>query len=144
MNRDSRTMLTDLGLLVARIMLGVVGMYHGAGKLFGAFGGPGISGFAGFLEKMNVPLPKVSAVMAGSAEFFGGLLILIGLLTRVVTLPWIFNFLVAFFVAHHAVFSGEKGGEFALSLAVFALALALTGPGRLSLDNVLFGKKVRA
>ena len=56
------------GLFLIRLMLGVIGVYHGSGKLFGLFGGPGIKGFADSLTGMKVPVPLVSAVCAGSAD----------------------------------------------------------------------------
>ena len=67
-------------------------------------------GFAGFLEKMQVPMPKVGAVLAGSAEFFGGLCILTGFALRLMVIPVIFTMLVAFFTAHKGAFELQKGG----------------------------------
>jgi putative oxidoreductase len=130
----------NLGLLIMRLMIGVVGIFHGAGKLFNIFDGPGLKAFADALKGMNVPVPMVSAILAGSAECFGGLLIAVGLFTRLATLPFAFNMLVAFFIAHKGVFSGAKqGGEYALTLAVFAIGLFFTGPGRYAISAGLKG-----
>ncbi len=52
----------DLGLLLVRLMVGVVGMFHGSQKLFGLFGGRGVQGFADSLETLGIPLPLASAV----------------------------------------------------------------------------------
>ena len=67
----------DLGLLMIRVMLAVVFIYHGQGKLFG-----GLDGFAGYLASMNVPMPKVAAFLAAVSEFGGGLILLSGLAFR--------------------------------------------------------------
>lgn len=128
----------DAGLLFARAWLGFIGVFHGAQKLFGLAGGPGIRGFAGVLEGMNVPAPMLSAVLAGSAEFFGGLLLALGILPRLAAIPFIFTMLVAFFVAHGGRFAVTAGGgEYALTVAVLLLATILTGPGRYTVPNLL-------
>lgn len=136
--RDSwRRGMMDAGLLGMRLMLGVVFMYHGAQKLFGAFGGHGIEGFTGFLESLGMPLPTLNAYMAGGTEFFGGLLLLVGLGTRLVSVPVAFTMLVAVFMVHGSAFGAQNNGmEYPLTLAVVTLGIGLIGPGRLSLDHV--------
>jgi putative oxidoreductase len=122
-----------VGLFFIRGMLGVVFMFHGSQKLFGWFGGGGLSGTAGFMEQIGLPLPAVSAIMAGAAEFFGGLALLLGLGTRIATLPLVFTMLVAAFVVHGGAFSVQQGGmEYPLTLAIVLAGLGLTGGGRLS------------
>jgi len=128
----------DTGLLLIRLWLGFIGLFHGSQKLFGLFGGPGIKGFAGALQSMNVPAPTASAVLAGSAELLGGLLLALGIVPRLAVLPFIFTMLVAYFTAHGGKFAVTSGGgEYALSLAVLLLATILTGPGRYTLPNLL-------
>lgn len=131
---------TDLGLLSMRIMLGVIFLFHGSQKLIGAFDGPGLSGFADVLgTKMGLPFPMLNAILAASAEFFGGLFVLVGALTRLATIPMIVTMLVAAFMVHGQAFSSQKQGmEYPLSLAVFLFALLLMGPGRFSVDRCLF------
>jgi putative oxidoreductase len=130
--------LADVGLLLIRVMLGVVFVYHGSQKLFGAFGGPGLEGFAGFMTKMGLPMPYLQAVLAGSAEFFGGLALLLGLATRLAVVPMVVTMLVASFMVHGKAFSVQNGGmEYPLTLAVVLVGLGLTGPGALALDAVL-------
>lgn len=132
----------NLGLLLMRLMVGVVGVYHGSQKLFGAFGGKGPRAFAEALEKMNVPMPKVSAVLAGSAECFGGILVAIGLFPRLAALPGAFAMYVAFFVAHKGVFPQDKGGgEYALTLAVVLTGLFFTGPGQWTVMRLISAGK---
>lgn len=121
----------DLGLLLIRVMVGLVFVYHGAQKLFGAFGGPGISGFAGHLEKMGFMAPLVSAWLAALAEFIGGLALISGWHMRLASLPLIFTMLVASFKVHGGAFGLQNNGmEYALTLAVVLLGLLFTGPGR--------------
>lgn len=132
----------DCGLLVLRVMIALVGVFHGSQKLFGAFDGPGLSGFAGYLQTLNVPAPQANALMAASAEFFGGLFVGLGLLTRIAALPFFFTMLVAGFTAHAGKFSSQAGGmEYPLTLAAILLALMLSGAGRWSLDRVIFGTR---
>jgi putative oxidoreductase len=87
---------------------------------------------------MNVPAPTLSAILAGSAEFFGGLLLALGILPRLAAIPFIFTMLVAFLVAHGGRFAVTAGGgEYALTIAVLLLATILTGPGRYTVPNLL-------
>jgi len=125
---------TGLGLLLIRLMLGTIFVFHGSQKLFGAFGGPGLEGFAGFLGSLDVPLPQASAWAAALAELGGGLALITGLYLRLMALPLAFTMLVASFAAHGQAFSLQDGGmEYSLCLAVVVLGLALTGPGPLAL-----------
>lgn len=124
-------LMTDLGLLVIRLMLAVVGVFHGAQKLFGVFGGHGIRGFAGFLESLGVPFPTLAAFAAALSEFLGGLLLALGLFSRIALIPWAFTMYVAVLLVHrHAFALSANGMEYALTLAVVLTALILTGPGR--------------
>lgn len=129
--------LPNLGRLVLRLWLGVEGFYHGGQKLFGLFDGPGINGFAGWLGSMHVPAPQVSAVLAGLAEFGGGLLVAAGLFTRPAALVFAVNLGVAIALVHTGAFdNANKGLEFPMTLAVALLAIALVGPGSISIDSV--------
>lgn len=123
----------DLGLLSMRLMLGVVFVFHGAQKLFGVFGGHGIEGTAQFFESIGIPLPTVSVIAAGGAEFFGGLLLAAGVAPRLAALALAGTMFVAAFTAHSG-FAAQAGGmEYPLTLGVVSLGLFLTGPGRLTL-----------
>jgi putative oxidoreductase len=125
-----------LGLLLIRLMLGAVFVFHGSQKLFGVFDGPGVAGFASFLTSLDVPMPQVSAWAAALAEFVGGLALITGLYLRLMAVPLAFTMLVASFAAHGQAFSLQNGGmEYSLSLAVCVLGLALTGPGPLALGG---------
>jgi putative oxidoreductase len=133
----------DIGLLILRITLAVVFVYHGGQKLFGLFGGFGLSGTAQWMASIGIPLPYVSAIAAGSAEFFGGLALLLGLWTRIAAIPMVFTMIVAIVSAHWSKFDARSGGmEYPLTLVAALAALALIGGGRLSITS-LFGRASR-
>lgn len=128
----------DIGLFLIRAIVAVVFLFHGSQKLFGLFGGHGITGTAGFMGQMDFPLPTVSAVAAGSAEFFGGLALLTGIAARLLAIPLAFTMYVASFAVHGSAFGLQSSGmEYALTLAVVVTGLALTGPGQLTLAGFL-------
>lgn len=138
MKTDSNTLRRDLPLLLMRLMIGWVFVFHGSQKLFGWFGGYGIEGTAGFFEQIGIPFPVANVILAGSAEFFGGLVLLIGTGTSIAVIPMIVSMLVASFVAHGKAFSVQDGGmEYALTLAVVLTALGLMGPGRFTVGRLL-------
>lgn len=127
-------LMPDLGLLLIRLMLGAVFLFHGAQKLFGAFDGPGISAFAGALESLGIPLPMAAAVCAALAEFVGGLALVTGLFMRPIIVTTAFTMFVAAFKVHGAAFSAENNGmEYPLTLGVVTVALFLTGSGKFAL-----------
>ncbi len=122
----------DYALLAMRLMLGVVFAFHGAQKLFGIFGGYGISGTAGWMESVGIPFPTLSTWLAGGTEFIGGLALIAGLGQRLLSVPLTITMLVAAWT--HTGFNASSGGmEYPLTLAVFAAGLGVFGPGRLSL-----------
>lgn len=133
----------DAGLLMIRAILGLVLMFHGAQKLFGAFGGHGIEGMAGFNASLGIPFPELSAYLAASAEFFGGLALAVGLLSRLAAIPVVFTMLVAGFVAHDGFNMATGGGEYAFTLAVVTAAIGVMGPGRLTVGRLLERAGVR-
>jgi putative oxidoreductase len=114
---------------------------HGAQKLFGWFGGPGPSGFAGMMERMNLRPGWLWGAAAGLAELGGGLLLVLGLLTPVGAAAIIGAMLMAIATIHLSKgFWNTKGGyEFNLLIIAAALALGLAGPGALALDAYLPG-----
>lgn len=135
---QSKVRALDIGLLLIRALPGVVFMFHGAQKLFGAFGGPGIEGFAGWLASMHVPAPALNAWAAALTEFGGGVALLLGLGVRIVGLPLVVTMLVASFMVHGGAFSAQNNGmEYPLTLAFIAAGLAFTGAGRISVDALL-------
>ncbi|MFA9479742.1 DoxX family protein [Phycisphaerales bacterium AB-hyl4] len=138
MHPDLQNRLNDIALLLIRGVLAVVFVFHGSQKLFGWFGGGGLSGTAGFMESIGIPLPMLSTLLAGSAEFFGGIVLLLGVGTRIAAVPMAFTMLVAIVTVHNSAFNAAAGGmEYALTLGVVLVALALTGPGRLTVAKLI-------
>lgn len=133
--RWGRDALTDWGLLIIRLMLGSVFIFHGAQKLFGLWDGPGLVGFAMYLESLLVPYPPAAAVMAGAAELLGGVALVTGIWMRWATLPLISTMGVAIVMVHARTMSMQQNGfEYPLTLAVVLCGLACTGPGRIWLN----------
>jgi putative oxidoreductase len=128
---------TSGGLLVIRLALGLGIMAHGLQKFF-VFG---MSGFVEGLTKMGVPFPSILAPVSAGTEALGGLLIALGLVTRFAALPLAFNMFVAVWTAHRHAYFLPAGMEYALNLGLVYLALALTGPGRFSLDHLIFNRE---
>ena len=130
----------ELGLLVLRVVVGLLFMGHGAQKLFGMFGGHGLQGTAGFFEQgLGLRPGKLHAGGAGAAEFFGGLLLVLGLLTPLAAAALIGTMAVAIITVHWSkgVWSTEGGYEYNAVLMAVAFALAAVGPGNWSLDHAL-------
>lgn len=129
--------MLSIGLLVLRIVIGLTVAAHGAQKLFGWFGGPGISGFSGWLGELGIRPERPWALVAGLAEFLGGLCVALGLLTPIAALFTCGSLLVAILVVHASKgFWNSSGGyEFPLALVASLVGLSLTGPGAISLDQ---------
>lgn len=131
-----------IGTLPLRLGAGVIFVAHGAQKLFGWFGGYGLEGTAGWMSSVGLDPGWLMASLAGGAEFFGGLLLLLGLLVRPAAVILAFTMLVAGLAVHlgNGLFMANNGYEFALSLLVISIALAIRGAGSFSIDRVLSGK----
>jgi len=128
-----------LGLLILRLVVGLTMAAHGAQKLFGWFGGYGLQGTGGFLEKLGfVPGPR-QALFVGTAEFMGGLLFALGLATPLGAMLIISVMFVAVATVHlkNGYFNSSQGFEYNLTLAAVALSVAIIGAGPLSLDGAL-------
>jgi len=145
----------SLGLLILRLVVGGLFAVHGYPKLFGGpekpvspevarYLGPGFvhlmrSGRAGFAENlrgMGFPAPEAMAVFVGAVEFFGGLLLALGLFTRKAALLLGGEMAVAIWKVHRPNgLVGPSGAEFPASLLAACLALLFAGPGRISLSR---------
>jgi len=139
----------SLALLVLRLVLALIFICSGGGKLFGWFGGPGIENFSHYLVGMPILPPIVWAWMAALGEFLGGVSMLLGLLTRLGTIPLIVVMFVAIARVHGPNgFTGipvkdvpgavYPGYAFNVTIVAMALALLLAGPGLISLDALFF------
>jgi putative oxidoreductase len=135
---------TKLGLdtLPVRIGAGVIFTAHGAQKLFGWFGGYGLEGTAGWMESIGLAPGTLMAALAGGAEFFGGLLLIAGLLVRPTAVVLAVTMLVAIITVHlqNGLFMSNGGYEFGLALLVISVSLAIRGAGSLSIDILLQNK----
>jgi putative oxidoreductase len=128
---------TDLGLLALRLGAGSVLCAHGAQKLFGWFGGGGLEGTAQGMAQMGFHPPRRSALAAGLAEAGGGSLLALGLATPAAAAAAAGGMAGASAVHYPAGFFAQSGGfEYPALLGWTAAGLGLTGPGRISLDQV--------
>jgi putative oxidoreductase len=131
--------VVSAGLLVGRLVLGLLMAAHGTQKLFGWFGGHGLAGTGGFFEALGFRPGRVFAAAAASAEIVGGLLVALGFLGPVGPALMLSVMIVAALTVHwqHGLFAATNGIEVPLLYGTGAVALALTGPGGYSLDALL-------
>jgi putative oxidoreductase len=145
-----RKMLTtndDWTLTLLRLVLGVVFFAHGAQKMLGWFGGYGFSGTMGYFTHGGIPAPL--AFLAIAAEFFGGIGLMVGLLSRVAALGILVNMVVAILTVHLPFgffmnWSGAQKGEgyeYHLLAIALAVALLVKGGGAVSVDHALSSGK---
>ncbi|MBO0798988.1 MAG: DoxX family protein [Blastocatellia bacterium] len=123
------------GPLAVRIVAGVIFLMHGSQKLFGAFGGGGIEGTSRFFEQAGIAPGVFWAWVIGLVEFFGGLALLLGVLTRYAALLLGVEMLVAVLVVHlpHGFFL-PQGFEYPLAMLGICVTLLLSGAGELAID----------
>ena len=131
--------ISDVGLLVLRLGIGLIFFAHGAQKAFGWWGGPGPKGWHSAIRGMGFAPAELFAWASMGAEVVGGMLLAFGLLTPLAASVLIARTVVIVFHAHWAKGFFNKGGgyEFPLALGVGSLALGLTGPGAVSVDQLL-------
>ena len=127
----------DIGLLLFRLGVGGTLAAHGAQKLFGWFGGGGVAGTSAGMQAMGFLPPRTSAVMAGLGETAGGLALAVGLATPVGGAAAASTMVAAGAVHRPAGFFATEGGfEYTGVLALAGTAVAISGPGRFSLDRL--------
>ncbi len=126
-----------------RLPIGLTFMAHGAQKLFAWFGGYGLEGTGQWMASIGLEPGYLMALMAGSAEFFGGLALVFGLLVRPAAAMLAVTMLVAIFSVHfvNGLFMSNNGYEFALALLAVTVSLVVSGAGNLSLDNIIAKKQ---
>ena len=130
------------GALALRVPVGIIFMAHGAQKLFGWFGGYGLEGTGQWMASIGLGPGVFMAFLAGSAEFFGGLFILLGLLTRPAAASLAITMLVAIFAVHfeNGLFMSNNGYEFGLALLAASVSLAFSGAGKAAIDETIAKK----
>jgi putative oxidoreductase len=128
----------DIALLLFRLGVGATLAAHGAQKLFGWFGGGGLEGTTQGMKAMGFLPPKTSAVLAGLGETAGGVALALGLATPVGGAAAASTMAAAGAVHHPAGFFATEGGfEYTGVLTLAGAAVAISGPGRFSLDHLL-------
>jgi putative oxidoreductase len=133
------TTATGLDTLPLRAGAGVIFAAHGAQKLFGWFGGYGLEGTGGWMVSIGIEPGVLMAALAGGAEFFGGLLLIVGLLVRPAAIVLAITMIVAIAAVHlqNGLFMSNNGYEFGLALLVISVSLVFRGAGSISLDRLL-------
>jgi putative oxidoreductase len=131
--------MAAFGLLILRVVVGLILAGHGAQKLFGWWGGQGMDGWTQMVAKLRIRPAQPWAWVAALAEFGGGILLALGFLSPLGNLAIAGSMLVAIATVHlpRGFWIAKGGYEFNLALLAAVAALALTGPGAYSLDAAL-------
>ncbi|WML54931.1 DoxX family protein [Neobacillus sp. PS3-12] len=132
--------MLNIGLLLIRLVIGVLFIGHGAQKLFGWFGGYGLKGTGGWFESIGMKPGVTMALMAGLTELVGGVLFALGLVTPLGGILIAATMVIAIAKVHGAngLWSTSNGYEYNLVLLAVTIGIALVGPGKYALDAFLF------
>lgn len=132
--------ISKFSLTILRLALGFIFAYHGYLKLFAP---GGFNGTIGFFTSIGIPWPIQSALVVSVVEFFGGALLILGVLSRWSSALLIINMLVALFAVHlkNGFLVSNGGYEFVLILLAGLLVVLVNGPGSFSIGKKLFKKK---
>jgi putative oxidoreductase len=130
------------GILALRIPAAIIFIAHGGQKLFAWFGGYGLEGTGQWMASIGLVPGYQLALLAGSAEFFGGIALLVGFMVRPTALILALTMLVAIFSVQfvNGLFMSNNGYEFALALLAISASLMFSGAGKVSIDNILANK----
>ena len=128
-----------LGLLILRIVTGVILTAHGTQKLFGWWGGPGMTGWIGAMNRMRLRPAVAWAWISALAEVLGGIGLIVGLLTPFPSLAIAGSMLTTIALVHwpRGFFVTKGGYEFNLLILAAVTAIAIAGPGAYSLDSTI-------
>ena len=136
--------LNGWSLTLLRVVLGIIFLYHGYSKLFVT---GGFKGTIGFLTAIGIPLPLYSALLVSVAEFAGGALLILGLLTRWSSIVLLVEMLVAFFKVHlqqgFFITKDAYGYEFILLIIAGLAVVAASGAGKLAVGSILKNKRLQ-
>lgn len=132
--------MINIGLLIIRLVIGLLFVGHGAQKLFGWFGGHGLKGTGGWFESIGMKPGVTIALFAGLAELIGGILFALGLLTPLAGIMIAVTMVMAIIKVHapNGLWATANGYEYNLTLLSVAIGIALIGPGKYALDAILF------
>lgn len=133
-------MMINLGLLIIRLVIGVLFVGHGVQKLFGWLGGYGLKGTGGWMESIGIKPGVTMALLAGLAELIGGILFALGLLTPLAGIMIAGTMVMAIVKVHapNGLWTTSNGYEYNLTLLAVAIGIALIGPGQYALDAFIF------
>lgn len=133
-----QTSPVNASTLPIRLALAAIFIGHGGQKLFGLFGGSGLEATTQAFASMGLEPASMMAALAGGGEFFGGILVGLGLLTRFGALSIAITMAVAIATVHSgAFFLSDHGMEYCLMLAAAAVTLIITGGGAMSVDTMV-------
>ena len=135
--RAPSTRQLSLGLALLRIAVGTIFILHGKQKLFGM----GFAGVSGMFSQMGVPMPGVMGPFVALLEFFGGIALILGLLTRILALGFAIDMLVA--ILRVKLENGFSHYELEFLLCASSVALLLMGGGEFSVDALLGRRKAK-
>ncbi|MBZ5752514.1 DoxX family protein [Metabacillus rhizolycopersici] len=132
--------MIDIGLLLIRLVIGLLFIGHGTQKLFGWFGGYGLKGTGDWMDSLGLKPGMTMALLAGLTELIGGILLVLGLLTPLAGLMIAATMVMAIVKVHgpNGLWSTQNGYEYNLTLLAVAIGIALIGPGQYALDAFLF------
>ena len=132
--------MINIGLLIIRLVIGLLFIGHGAQKLFSWFGGYGVKGTGGWFESIGIKPGVTMALLAGLTELIGGMLFAVGLLTPLAGIMIAGTMVMAIVKVHgpNGLWSTQNGYEYNLILLAVAIGIALIGPGQYALDALLF------
>jgi uncharacterized membrane protein YphA (DoxX/SURF4 family) len=123
-------------MALVRLAMGAVLIQHGYQKLF-----VGLGEFGGFLRQVGIPAPEVMAPLVSLLEILGGLLLILGLMTRPLGMLFTLEFLTTLLIVNKIGRQGWQASEIDVMLLAGSLMLLIGGPGALALDNRLFGQR---
>nr|WP_313312929.1 DoxX family protein [Dietzia maris] len=131
--------VADIGLLLARVLLGAVLIVHGGQKLFVN----GVDGTGAFFESVGVPAAQAAAAFAGAVELVGGILLVLGLLTQAVAVLVVVVMVGAYAYVHKAagIYAADGGWELVAVIGLAVAVFGLVGTGRYSLDALIAGRR---
>ncbi|HIA37111.1 MAG TPA: DoxX family protein [Flavobacteriales bacterium] len=124
------------GMLFLRLWLGIAMIVHGYNSVIGGE----MHGFIEYLESFQIPAPELMAWLAKGSEFFGGVLLVIGLFSKVSALFILVTMSVATFIVHEGALIGTAG-ELTWCYLLISIAILIQGSGKISLDHFIFKKK---
>lgn len=134
----TNTKLLNFCIFLLRCTVGAILFGHGAGKVLQWFGGFGMETTIKFFSQQGIP--KLLTYVSSYTEFIGGVLLIVGLFTRLVAFAVMINMLVASIVSWPSGFIAQNGAEYPFSLLISSIIILLAGPMKISLDFLLFNR----